>query len=141
MKKLTLKSVAEELGVSTATISNAFNKPNQLSKAKRLEILQRCEELGYTGPNKATDLCAEAKLESLDWFWQSISYTVNDAVASTFISGVSQCLEANGQQLLLCRVQVDLNNVNDFVDGYLCYAPTNTNLIDALQNNKACHNS
>jgi len=135
VKKLTLKSVAEELGVSTATISNAFNKPNQLSKAKRLEILERCEALGYTGPNKAARSLRRGKTGIVGLVLaNSISYTVNDAVASTFISGVSQCLEANGQQLLLVSgAGDDLNNVNDFVDGYLCYgSPTNPNLIDAL---------
>ena len=30
--KLTLKDVAEQLGVSTATISNAFNRPDQSAK-------------------------------------------------------------------------------------------------------------
>ncbi|MCP4059426.1 MAG: LacI family transcriptional regulator, partial [Pseudoalteromonas sp.] len=38
MKKLTLKDVAKQLGVSTATISNAFNRPDQLSANKRTEI-------------------------------------------------------------------------------------------------------
>ncbi|MDC2889619.1 LacI family DNA-binding transcriptional regulator [Psychrosphaera sp. G1-22] len=30
--RLTLKDVANQLGVSTATISNAFSRPDQLSK-------------------------------------------------------------------------------------------------------------
>jgi DNA-binding LacI/PurR family transcriptional regulator len=44
--KLTLKSVAKTLGVSTATISNAFNRPDQLSVALREKILGACHELG-----------------------------------------------------------------------------------------------
>ncbi len=51
--KLTLKDVALQLGVSTATISNAFNRPDQLSKTKREEILEQCKKIGYSGPNKA----------------------------------------------------------------------------------------
>ena len=39
-KKWTLKSIAAELGVSNATVSNAFNRPDQLSKSKREEILK-----------------------------------------------------------------------------------------------------
>ncbi|MEC7699926.1 MAG: LacI family DNA-binding transcriptional regulator, partial [Pseudomonadota bacterium] len=54
--KLTLKDVAEQLGVSTATISNAFNRPDQLSKAKREEILAQCKKIGYSGPNKAAQI-------------------------------------------------------------------------------------
>ena len=34
-KSWTLKSIAQELGVSNATVSNAFNRPDQLSKARR----------------------------------------------------------------------------------------------------------
>ena len=54
--KLTLKDVAEQLGVSTATISNAFNRPDQLSKSKREEILAQCKKIGYSGPNKAAQI-------------------------------------------------------------------------------------
>ena len=52
-KKWTLKSIAYELGVSNATVSNAFNRPDQLSEKKRIEILEACAKLGYYGPNKA----------------------------------------------------------------------------------------
>ena len=54
--KLTLKDVALQLGVSTATISNAFNRPDQLSKARREHILAECDRIGYTGPNKAAQI-------------------------------------------------------------------------------------
>lgn len=136
MKKLTLKSVAEELGVSTATISNAFNKPNQLSKAKRSEILSRCEELGYSGPNKAARSLRRGKTGIIGIVLaDTIAYSVDDSIASSFIGGVSQCLEQQQQQLLLVSgAGDDLNGVNDFVDGYICYgSPTNPKLIEALK--------
>jgi DNA-binding LacI/PurR family transcriptional regulator len=136
VKKLTLKSVAQELGVSTATISNAFNNPTQLSKTRRVEILSRCKELGYTGPNKAARSLRRGKTGIIALVLaDSIPYIVNDEVASTFISGVSQTLENRQQQLLLVSGASDnLNNVNDFVDGYLCYGPPrNAELINDLR--------
>jgi len=39
--------------VSTATVSNAFNRPDQLSAKLRERILKESEELGYYGPNLA----------------------------------------------------------------------------------------
>ncbi len=38
-KKMTIKDVAKAIGVSTATISNAFNRPDQLSETLRTRIL------------------------------------------------------------------------------------------------------
>jgi len=52
-KRMTLKAVADALGVSTASISNAFNRPDQLSAILRDRILKECERLGYHGPNPA----------------------------------------------------------------------------------------
>jgi len=57
----TLKSIAKELGVSNATVSNAFNRPDQLSKNRRESILAACKELGYFGPNKAAQSLRRGK--------------------------------------------------------------------------------
>ena len=60
-RNLTLKDVALKLGTSTATISNAFNRPDQLSAKKRKFILEACEELGFSGPNKAAQILRKGK--------------------------------------------------------------------------------
>ena len=52
--KLTLKDVAEQLGVSTATISNAFNRPDQLSKAKREEIFSAVQKDWLQRPQQSS---------------------------------------------------------------------------------------
>ena len=52
-KKWTLKSLAQELGVSIATMSNAYNRPDQLSEALRERILRDAAALGYNGPSAA----------------------------------------------------------------------------------------
>lgn len=134
--KLTLKSVARELGVSTATISNAFNRPNQLSTKRRAEILAKCKELGYNGPNKAARSLRRRKTGIIAVVLvDSLQYVVTDSIASMFLKGASQVIEKNQLQLLLVPGSAnDLTNVNDFVDGYICYgSPTNSNLVEALQ--------
>src|SRR3954467_386927 len=47
----TLATIASELGVSRMTVSNAFNRPDQLSPQLRERILVKARELGYGGPD------------------------------------------------------------------------------------------
>ena len=46
MARVTLKTVAERVGVSPMTVSNAFSRPDQLSAALREKILAAAAELG-----------------------------------------------------------------------------------------------
>ena len=43
---VTIKTVAQAVGVSPSTVSNAYNKPDQLSAALRDRILAKAQELG-----------------------------------------------------------------------------------------------
>ena len=47
---VTLKSLAKQLGVSAMTVSNAFNRPEELSASLRQRILACAAEAGYHGP-------------------------------------------------------------------------------------------
>jgi DNA-binding LacI/PurR family transcriptional regulator len=48
-----LKSVAQAAGVSVSSVSNAYNKPEQLSEAVRAHILEVARAQGYAGPDAA----------------------------------------------------------------------------------------
>ena len=50
MARMTVKTLAAVLGVSPATVSNAYNRPDQLSPQLRQRILATAEELGYPDP-------------------------------------------------------------------------------------------
>ena len=50
-KRATLASLAEELNVSRTTVSNAYNRPDQLSEDLRTRILETAKRLGYPGPD------------------------------------------------------------------------------------------
>nr|WP_198151929.1 LacI family DNA-binding transcriptional regulator [Kibdelosporangium sp. MJ126-NF4]CEL21369.1 Transcriptional regulator, LacI family [Kibdelosporangium sp. MJ126-NF4]CTQ96064.1 Transcriptional regulator, LacI family [Kibdelosporangium sp. MJ126-NF4] len=50
-RRPTLDTVAREVGVSRATVSNAYNRPDQLSERLRAEILSAAARLGYAGPD------------------------------------------------------------------------------------------
>ena len=54
MGRVTLQTIADRVGVSRMTVSNAFSKPDQLSaSAARERILAAADELGYVGPDPA----------------------------------------------------------------------------------------
>ncbi|MCC2616607.1 LacI family DNA-binding transcriptional regulator [Aestuariibacter halophilus] len=133
--KLTLKDVAQQLGVSTATISNAFNRPDQLSASRRQEILTACERIGYHGPNKAAQILRKGHSNIVALVLaDSIEYIVSDPVASTLIKGVSSVLQAHGKHLLLYAGDAQsIRDVVDFVDGFICYgAPRNVQLAEEI---------
>jgi DNA-binding LacI/PurR family transcriptional regulator len=134
-RNLTLKDLALSLNTSTATISNAFNRPDQLSAKRREKILAACKELGYDGPNKAAQILRKGKSNIIALvLTDSIEYMVTDPVASSFIQGVTRVLKQKQKHLLLYAGDSEsIRDVIDFVDGFICYgAPRNTNLISQV---------
>lgn len=138
-KTWTLKSIAAELGVSNATVSNAFNRPDQLSEKKRADILEACARLGYYGPNKAAQSLRKGKFNIVALVLpDSIEYMVSDPVASDFMKGVSSVLENSGTNILLFSGRSKtINDIVDFVDGFICYGqPRSDTLIEQLKRTK-----
>ena len=132
----TLKTIAQKLGVSTATISNAFSRPDQLSATLREKILAACAEVGYMGPNKAAQSLRKGSSGIIAVVLSdSLEYMVSDPVASQFLKGVATELERHKLNLLLFSGSAaSLDSIADFVDGFICYgAPRNLALIDELK--------
>ncbi|MBU2882729.1 LacI family DNA-binding transcriptional regulator [Psychrosphaera sp. B3R10] len=139
MKKtrLTLKDVANQLGVSTATISNAFNRPDQLSKKKRIEILEQCKRIGFEGPNKAAQILRKGHSNIIGIVLSdNIDYIISDPVASTFMKGATEVLREHKKHTLLYSGDSEnIGDIADFVDGFICYgAPINQALVSELAN-------
>lgn len=136
-KNWTLKSIAKQLNVSAATVSNAFNRPDQLSENKRIEILEACQTLGYYGPNRAAQSLRKGKFNIVALVLpDSLEYMVSDPVASEFMKGVSSVLDSNNTNILLFSGSAaSIASVADFVDGFICYGqPRNQALIAQLKN-------
>ncbi|HEY2278754.1 MAG TPA: LacI family DNA-binding transcriptional regulator [Streptosporangiaceae bacterium] len=53
MDRPTMQTVATAAGVSRMTVSNAYNRPDQLTAETRERILQLARDLGYPGPDPA----------------------------------------------------------------------------------------
>ncbi|MEL7230786.1 MAG: LacI family DNA-binding transcriptional regulator, partial [Pseudomonadota bacterium] len=54
--KITLSTIADDLGVSTATVSLALRNSPLVAEATRARILQRSKEIGYVYDRRAASL-------------------------------------------------------------------------------------
>jgi len=124
-KPLNLKAVAKILGVSTATVSNAFNRPNQLSASLREKILKECDELGYHGPNLAARSLRKGQSDVIAVVLaDSLGYSFSDPVASQFLQGVSEVLAEHNKQLLLLSSKFtgkEQSSAESLPDGFIFY--------------------
>jgi DNA-binding LacI/PurR family transcriptional regulator len=97
---LTLKDVARALAVSRTTVSNAFNRPEQLSEKLRERILRRARDLGYYGPDLRARGMRRRELREVGVvFHHDLSYAMSDPSTIEFLRGV--CKELDARRLTL----------------------------------------
>ncbi len=102
MGRVTLQTIAEHLGVSRMTVSNAFSRPDQLSAELRAQILAVAEELGYVGPNPTARALASGTAGNVGLLLSdSLSYALTDHVAIAFLAAVADELGPTGRALTL----------------------------------------
>lgn len=135
-KRLTLKQVAEVLQVSTATVSNAFNRPDQLSANLRESILKRCRELGYHGPSLAARSLRRGESNVIAvMLADSLSYNFSDPVANQFLQGVADILEVHNKQLLLLSSDADSlqqSSAESLPDGIIFYGTPHKEIFERI---------
>jgi DNA-binding LacI/PurR family transcriptional regulator len=102
MAKVTLQSIADRVGVSRMTVSNAFSRPDQLSAELRTKILAAADELGYVGPDPAARALARGRTGSVGMVLNDrLSDAFEDAIAAEFFASVADALADNGLALTL----------------------------------------
>jgi DNA-binding LacI/PurR family transcriptional regulator len=98
----TMSAVAAELGVSAMTVSNAYNRPDQLSAELRGRVLETARRLGYPGPDPLARGLRRRRAGALGLIYDTrLGYAVQDAAAVAFLAGVCGPAEAAGLGLLL----------------------------------------
>src|SRR3954470_13711978 len=101
----TLASLAAELGVSRTTVSNAYNRPDQLSPELRERVLDTARRLGYAGPDPVARSLRARSLPPRRAgaigliFTETLSYAFRDPAAVAFLEGLGLACESAGAGL------------------------------------------
>jgi DNA-binding LacI/PurR family transcriptional regulator len=104
-RRATLASLAAELKVSRTTISNAYNRPDQLSADLRERVLATAKELGYPGPDPVARSLRTRKAGAVGLvLTEPLDYSFSDPAALGFVTGLAESCEEAGQGLLLVAV-------------------------------------
>jgi len=102
MGRVTLQTVADHVGVSRMTVSNAFSKPDQLSAALRKRILAAADKLGYVGPDPAGRALARGTSGAVGiLLTDSVSYAFTDEVATGLLGAIADEFAPTGVALTL----------------------------------------
>ena len=101
-ERITLQTIADALGVSRTTVSNAYNRPDQLAPELRRKVLETAAGLGYAGPDAAARRLRSGRRGAIGLrFSERLSYAFTDPGALGFLKGLTEATEANGYELLL----------------------------------------
>ena len=99
---MTLAEVASRCGVSRMTVSNAYNRPDQLSADLRQQVLATAEELGYGGPSAAGRALKRGRSDVLGvLLTEALPYAFGDPGTVSFLHGVTAETAAAGLALQL----------------------------------------
>jgi DNA-binding LacI/PurR family transcriptional regulator len=124
---VTLQTIADAVGVSRTTVSNAYNRPDQLAPSLRELILSRARELGYAGPDPAARRLRSGRRDALGLlFTEELGYAFTDPAAVLLLQGVARATEDAGVSLLLIPAQ-ESGSPRDLirdavVDGFCVYS-------------------
>jgi DNA-binding LacI/PurR family transcriptional regulator len=124
----TMSTVAQAAGVSPMTVSNAYNRPDQLSEATRERVLTVAAELGYAGPSPAGRSLRRGRSGTVGLvLTEDLPYAFADPGMLAFMHGLATELAAAGQALLLIPTASDPANAlirGALVDGLVLRAMT-----------------
>jgi DNA-binding LacI/PurR family transcriptional regulator len=101
-RRATLKEVAAEVGVSPATVSNAYNRPDQLSPELRERVFEAARRLGYPGADPMARGLRRRRAGAVGVLYENrLSYAFADPAEVLFLRGVSVATEEAGLGILL----------------------------------------
>ncbi|WP_066912362.1 LacI family DNA-binding transcriptional regulator [Millisia brevis] len=104
-RPVTLATLAAELNVSRTTVSNAYNRPDQLSPALRERILGAAKRHGYPGPNPLARSLRTRRAGVVGvMLTEMLGYAFSDPSAVSFLAGVAESAEADRKGLLLLPI-------------------------------------
>lgn len=108
-------------------MSNAYNRPDQLSPELRKRVLDTARRLGYPGPDPVARSLRTRKAGAVGLLLtENLSYAFRDPAAIRFLEGLALACEDAGQGLLLIPANPEHEDVASVhragVDGFVVYS-------------------
>lgn len=134
-ESITLRDIAKAIGVSRTTVSNAFNRPDQLSPELRERVLRVAKDMGYCGPNPMARMLRTGQTGTIGLvFAEALPYAFSDQVAIALLQGVAQVCEQAQASLLIVpaleHVAAQGTIQQAVVDGFIVYGmPENSEVV------------
>jgi DNA-binding LacI/PurR family transcriptional regulator len=125
-RSVTLATLARELGVSRTTVSNAYNRPDQLSPALRAKVLEAAHRLGYPGPDPLAATLSRGRVGALGLLFfddplYPLRFAFSDPAHVLFLEGVADACGRAGVGLVLIGGGSGSDLVRAaLVDGFVC---------------------
>jgi DNA-binding LacI/PurR family transcriptional regulator len=135
---VTLATVAEAVGVSRMTVSNAYNRPDQLSPELRERVFAVAEELGYSGPNPVARTLSRGEAGTIGLVVDyPLTIALTDPATMGFLHGMAAGAEERGLGLTLVP-QIEGRDAAlvqaALVDGFVLYCvPVRDPRMDAVR--------
>ncbi len=125
-RRPSLASIAAELGVSTATVSNTYNRPERVSADVRGKVLAAAAKQGYAGPDPAARQLRRGRTDTVGLLLPAeIGYAFRDPATAAFLEGLAgACAQASQNLLLVCSPAGDDDGTqvaHAVVDGFVIY--------------------
>lgn len=100
-----LSDVAAAAGVSKATASNVFNRPEVVREEVRLRVLATAKAIGYAGPDPRGRLLSAGKVNAIGVATgEPLSAFFEDPYARVMMKGIADVCDANGIGISLVAV-------------------------------------
>lgn len=103
-----LQDVAEAVGVSAKTVSNAYRAPTQMRPELRARILEAAAGMGYPGPHPVASSLRRRRVGAIGVVYANpLSYAFDDPNANALLAGISSVAEKAGVGILLLPGSTD----------------------------------
>jgi DNA-binding LacI/PurR family transcriptional regulator len=137
VQRVTLQTIADRVGVSRTTVSNAYSRPDQLNEELRRRILEVAGELGYPGPHPAARTLRRGRAGVIGViFTEALSYAFADSYAVGFLRGLASVAEQSGTGVHLIgwpSPDVAEEVIGDaVVDGFCLFSPEGHPLVETV---------
>jgi DNA-binding LacI/PurR family transcriptional regulator len=120
---ITLADVAQAAGVSKTTVSNAYNRPDQLSAPLRQRVLEVAARIGYMGPDPIAVTFSRRRAGAIGLvFDDPLTFALTDPAEVLFVTGIGEVCERAGVGLVLIPLGPHDDLIrHTLVDGFICH--------------------